>query len=35
MHFACTPYPKYPIPPEVQEAIEDSLYYYGYIPNET
>jgi len=32
--FACPPHPKYPIPLEVQQAIEDGLYYYGHIPDE-
>lgn len=32
--LACPPHPKYPMPTKVQQAIEDSLYYYSYIPNE-
>ncbi len=31
---ACSPYSAYPIPLEVQQAIEDGLHYYSHIPDE-
>ena len=32
--FACPPHPKYPMPLEIQQAIDDGLYYYSYVPDE-
>lgn len=32
--FACPPHPKFPMPIEVQQAIEDGLYYYSNVPSE-
>lgn len=32
--FACPPHPKYPMPLEVKQAIENGLYYYSHVPDE-